>query len=101
MFSPEKEKKMFKTLKLPSTLHPYPPKFLEYIPLFVGEYHIVDENHFGAFHNFIDNLEIMHEDVFMRLFTKYLVGHVALWFKNLEVASIGSWAELFGAFSRY
>jgi hypothetical protein len=43
----------------------------------------------------------MHEDVVMRLFSKYLVGDVALWFKNIEVGSIGSWDELFGAFSRY
>jgi hypothetical protein len=96
-----KREKMFKPLKLPSTLHPYHPKFLEYLPLFVGEDHIIAEKHLGAFQNVIDNLEIMHEDVFMRLFSKYLVGDVALWFKNLKVGSIGSWDELFGAFPRY
>jgi hypothetical protein len=37
----------------------------------------------------------------MKLFAKSLVGDVALWFKNLEVGSIGSWDELFGAFSRH
>ena len=75
-----KREKMFKPLKLPSTLHPYPPKFLEYMPLFVGEDHIIVEKHLGAFHNVIENLEIIHEDVVMRLFSKYLVGDVALWF---------------------
>jgi hypothetical protein len=93
--------KNFKPLKLPSTLHPYPPKFLEYLPLFIGEDHIIAEKHLRSFQNFIDNLEIMHEDVVMRLFSKSLVGDVALWFKNLEVGSIGSWDELYGAFSRY
>jgi hypothetical protein len=93
--------KNFKPLKLPSTLHPYPPKFLEYLPLFIGEDHITAEKHLRDFQNFIDNLEIMHEDVVMRLFSKSLVGDVALWFKNLEVGSIGSWVELYGAFSRY
>jgi hypothetical protein len=43
----------------------------------------------------------MHEDVVMRLFSKYLVGDVALWFKNMEVGSIGLWVELYSAFSRY
>jgi hypothetical protein len=43
----------------------------------------------------------MHEDVVTRLFAKSSVGDAALWFKNLEAGSIGSWAELFGAFSRY
>jgi hypothetical protein len=96
-----KREKMFKPLKLPSTLHPYPPKFLEYMPLFVGEDHIIVEKHLGAFHNVIENLEIIHEDVVMRLFSKYLVRDVALWFKNVEVSCISSWDELFGAFSRY
>jgi len=69
---------MFKPLKLPSTLHPYPPKFLEYLSLCFGEDHIIVEKHLGDFHNVIDNLESMHEDVFMRLFAKSLVGDVAL-----------------------
>jgi hypothetical protein len=43
----------------------------------------------------------MHEDVVIRLFAKYFIGDVALWFKNIEVGSIGSWDELFGAFSWY
>jgi hypothetical protein len=43
----------------------------------------------------------MHEDVVMRLFSKYLVRDVALWFNNLKVGFIGSWDELFGAFSRH
>jgi hypothetical protein len=76
-----KREKMFKLLKLISTLHPYPPKFLEYLPLFVGEDHIIAEKHLGSFHNVVDNLEIMHENVVMRLFVKSLVGDVALWFK--------------------
>jgi hypothetical protein len=90
-----KREKIFKSLKLPATLHPYPPKFLEYLPLFFGEDHIVAENHLGDFQNVIENLEIMHEDVVMRLFSKSLVGDAALWFKNVEVGSIGSWDELF------
>jgi hypothetical protein len=76
---------------MPSTLHPYPPMFLEYLCLFVGEDHIIAEKHLRAFQNVIDNLEIMHEDVVIRLFAKYLVGDASLWFKNLEVGSIGLW----------
>ena len=43
----------------------------------------------------------MHDDVVMRLFSKYLVGDVALWFRSLEADSIGSWVELYDALSRY
>jgi hypothetical protein len=45
----QSRKKRNKPLKLSSTLHTYPPKFLEYPPLFVGEDHIITENHLGAF----------------------------------------------------
>jgi hypothetical protein len=93
--------KICKPLKLSSTLHLYPPNFLEYLPLFVGEDHITTKKHLRDFQNFIDNLEIMHEDVVMRLFSKYLVGDTAFWFKNMEVGSIGSWVELYSTFSRY
>ena len=68
---------MFKTLILPYHLHPYPPNFVEYLPHFTGEDHIIAENHLGSFHNFIDNFEISHKDVVMRLIFKYLVRDTA------------------------
>ena len=43
---------------------------------------------------------MVHEDVVLRLFSKYLVGDAALWFRNLEAGSIGSWDELYNTFSR-
>ena len=48
----------------------------------------------------IDNFEMVHEDVVLRLFSKSLVGDAALWFKNLEYGSIGSWSDLYNTFSR-
>jgi hypothetical protein len=93
--------KMFKPLRLPSHLHPYPLNFFEYLPHFSGEDHITAEKHLGAFENFVDQFEIVHEDVTMRLFSKSLFGNVALWFKGLGVDSISSWTELYYAFSKY
>jgi hypothetical protein len=55
----------------------------------------------GSFENFVDNFEIVHEDVTMRLFSKSLVRDVALWFKGLEVDSFSSLVELYDAFSKY
>jgi hypothetical protein len=49
---------MFKPLRLPYHLHPYPLDFLEYLPHFSGEDHVSAEKHLGAFVNFVDNLEI-------------------------------------------
>jgi hypothetical protein len=93
--------KMFRPLRLPSHLHPYPLNFFEYLPRFSGEGHITVERHLGAFENFVDQFEIVHEDVTMRLFSKSLFGDVALWFKGLGVDSIGSWIELCNAFLKY
>jgi hypothetical protein len=93
--------KMFGPLKLPSFLHPYPLEFLDYLPTFSGKNNTTGEEHLSPFQDFIDNLEILHEDIIMRIFSKYLIGYVALWFKNMEVASIGSWDELYDTFLKY
>jgi hypothetical protein len=90
--------KMFKPLRLPYHLHPYPLDFLEYLPRFSGEDHVTAERHLEAFENFVDQFEIVHDDVTMRLFSKYLFGDVVVWFKGLRVDSIGSWIELCNAF---
>ena len=55
----------------------------------------------SSFQDFIDNLEILHEYIIMRLFSKSLIGYAALWFKNMEVSSIGSWDELYDTFLKY
>jgi hypothetical protein len=92
---------VFKPLKLPAHLHPYPPYFVEYLPHFTGENHISAEKHLEAFVNFVDNLEIVHEDIVMRLFSKSLTGEVALWFRLLEPGSIGSWTDFYYVFSKH
>ena len=73
-FQSRLRQKMFKPLRMPYLLHPYPSYFVEYIPHFTGKDHITTEKHLGYFHNFIDNFEIMHEDVVMRLFLKSFAG---------------------------
>jgi hypothetical protein len=88
-------------IKLPLILHAYPPNFVDYLPMFNGEDHVAAEKHLEAFENFIDNFQIIHEDVVMRIFCKYLFGDVALWFRNLEACSIGSWTDFHDTFLRY
>ena len=88
-------------LRLPSILHPYPPNFFEYLPMFNGKDYVAVEKHLEAFENFIHIFDIVHEDVVMRIFCKSLFGDVALWFNNLEVGSIGMWTNFHSAFFRY
>ena len=92
---------MFKPLIIPSHLHSYPPNFVEYLPWFTREDHVTVEKHLGTFENFVDNFEIVHEDVVMRLFSKYLVWYAALWLRGLEAGSISSWTNFYCAFSKY
>jgi hypothetical protein len=93
--------KMFKPLRLPYLLHPYPLDFLEYLPRFSREDHATVESHLGTFENFVDQFEIVHDDVIMRLFSKSLFRDVAIWFKCLRDDSIGSWIELSNVFSKH
>jgi hypothetical protein len=90
--------KLFKPLRLPCHLNPYPHDSFEYLPRFSGEDHVTAERHIEAFENFIDQFEIVHEDVVMRLFSHSLSGDVVVWFRCLEAGSIGSWTELYHAF---
>ena len=43
------KEKMFRPLRLPSHLHPYPLNFFKYLPHFSGEDHITAKKHLGAF----------------------------------------------------
>jgi hypothetical protein len=100
-FQSKIRQRVFKPLKLPAHLHPYPPYFVEYLPHFTGESHVSAKKHLEAFENFIDNLEIVHEDIVMRLFSKSLTGEAALWFRFLEPGSIGSWTDFYYVFSKH
>jgi hypothetical protein len=92
---------MFKPLKLPHHLHPYPPYSFKYLPWFFGEDHVTNERHLEAFENFFYHFKIVHDDVTMRLFSQYLFGDVVVWFKCLGDGSIGSWTELCTVFFKF
>jgi hypothetical protein len=69
--------------------------------MFNGGHHVAVEKHLKAFEIFVDNFQIIHEDVVMRIFCKSLFGDASLWFINLEACSICSWTYFYGAFLRY
>jgi hypothetical protein len=93
--------KMFKPLKLPYLLHPYPLDCYEYLPWFSGENQVSAERHLESFEDFIDRFQIVHEDVIMRFFSKSLIRDVSIWFKSLRVESIGSWIEFSNVFVKH
>jgi len=85
---------MFKPLRFPYLLHPYPLDYDEYLPRFSGENQVSAERHLESFEDFVDRFRIVHEDVIMRFFSMSLIRHVFAWFKGLRVDSIGSWIKL-------
>ena len=86
---------------LPYHLNPYPLDFFKYLHRFYGDDHVIAERHLGAFENFIDQSEIVHDDVIMRIFSKTLFRDAVAWFKSLRSDSISSWIKLSNAFSKH
>jgi hypothetical protein len=68
------------------------------LPRFHGEEWEVPAEHLLDFHEFIDRLEIVHEDVKIKLFKFSLEGIGLDWCRSLPDASINSLAEFHSAF---
>jgi hypothetical protein len=90
--------KLFKPLRIPHDLHSYPRYSFEYLPRFSCEDHITTKRHLDSFEIFVDQFDIVHDDVCMWLFSQSLSGDVVVWFRCLEADSIGSWTKLCHAF---
>jgi hypothetical protein len=100
--TPSKTQRRYRPLRLPHTLHDFPPKHHEYLPVFDGEMGTTTaEKHFQRFEHFIDLFEIDHDDVHMRDFSQSLRGDTKEWFKHLQLETISSWEELKNVFSKF
>jgi len=68
------------------------------IPIFRGEYWEVPTEHLLDFHDFIHRLEIVHEDVQIKLFRYSLEGIALDWCRSLPKASSNSLVDFHAAF---
>jgi hypothetical protein len=66
-------------------------KWLKCIPLFAGRLGESVEDHLAAFSKLLDDFEVEHEDVAMRMFVSTLEGEARTWYKSLPDASIDGW----------
>ena len=88
-------------LILPQPMHPLPAgDYLKYMSKFTGEEDITAEEHLAAFYSYADNLNIEHEDVWMRVFVQSLDGKVRKWFRGLAPGSIAGIEALDSVFLR-
>ena len=81
-------------LNLPQPMNSMPQEYLKLLPCFIGEDEVTVEKHFPLFCAFVENLNVEHLDVVMRLFVQSLNGEARKWFKGLPNASINNWEEL-------
>jgi hypothetical protein len=85
---------------------PQPPNalpadgYLKQLPKFTGEGDITAEEHLEAFYSFTDDNNIMHADVWMKIFVHSLQGEARKWFKALPPGSIDGIEALDNAFLR-
>ena len=71
------------------------------LPQYDGEKATIAKEHMATFQVFTDNMYIVHDDVFMRLFVQNFEGYIKNWFKELPANSINSWLVLETAFMRH
>jgi hypothetical protein len=76
-------------LVLPRPMNSLPIRdYRNYMPKFTGEEDIIAEEHLETFNNYVDNLNIENEDVWMRVFVQILDGEAMKWFRGLPLGSI-------------
>jgi hypothetical protein len=59
--------------------------------LFAGKFGESVEDHLADFSKLLDDFEVEHEDVAMRMFVSTLEGEARTWYKSLPDASIDGW----------
>ena len=87
-----------KALRVSLVFHDMPTKYPKDLPRFNGDDAFTPEEHITTFQDYIDYLEIKHDDVFMRIFCHSLMGDVRSWFKDLVADSITSWIDFYHIF---
>jgi len=70
------------------------------LPKFMGEGDLRATKNITFFIQFVDILDIEHEDIYMRLLVQTFEGKVRTWFRGLPVNSIPSYDDLETSFLR-
>jgi hypothetical protein len=70
-------------------MYAFPPNdYMRYLPRFNGEGSVTTEEHLSSFYSFVDNFNVEHVDVWMRLFIESLDGEARKWFRSFPANSI-------------
>lgn len=89
----EKYKQM-SFLGIPSFPHPISFDLRNKINKFLGNNVITGEEHLRNFIDMLNNYEVEHEDVVLKLFVHSLKEYARDWFRSFPDDSVSSWNEL-------
>jgi hypothetical protein len=73
----------------------------DYLPRFRGDDHDHPAQHLIDFHQYMDQLDIHHEDVLLKMFMYSLEGEARQWYRSLHVSSISSLNDFHAAFHSF
>jgi hypothetical protein len=73
----------------------------ERLPKLAGNNAITFEDHVNTFLKFIDDLEVEHEDVVMKMFVQTIEGDAREWYKPLPTNSTDEWDSFKRQFKLY
>jgi len=89
----------YEPLVLPMPLNPMSVgEYKKYMPKFTGTEGVTTKEHLEAFYNYVDNLDISENDVWMRVFVQSLDGEARKCFRGLPQGSITNIEALDDAF---
>ena len=73
----------------------------DFLPIFRGDGHDHQAQHLIEFHQYMDQLDIHHEDVLLKMFMYSLEGNARQWYRSLPISSISSIKDFHVAFYVY
>jgi hypothetical protein len=65
--------------------------YLKRLHRFARKFGVSAEDHLAEFSRVVDDFDVEHEDVVMRMFVSTLEGEARTWYKSLPDASIDGW----------
>ena len=81
--------------------HPVPQidEWKDLLPRFYEGENEIPLEHVLGFHALMQQLEIQHEDIHMKLFVYFLQGDAHIWYHSLELSSVSSLEEFHATFN--
>ena len=73
----------------------------DFLPRFRGDGHDHPAQHLIEFHQYMDQIDIHHDDVLLKMFMYSLEGNARQWYRSLPICSISSIKYFHAAFYVY